>query len=1559
MCTERWLVKLCSGLPISILWKISRILDIRGTDIIFESSFVENGGDSLSSLALQSALRDIGIDLSFEAILTTKSIHELLNHAVSIAEKRGVVRSSKRKLSTERQWLEEYGSKRWRVQPTLESAKATRKRSIHSFLPEERFPLTDLQLVFVHSSLSRPERNIIQYYETHRHEDILQLKRAWHAVLESEPIFRMRFEVTETGGYMLETKQAHFQWIEAAVGTKKEYDEEVHKGDWEDNLKNGFPVNSFKVVRLKNKSTVIWRVHHALIDEYSRNLLLAKVRRRFGGYETTPGVSFGQFTAQLRLLQCQHRDVGVEYWTAQQSQLADAAATLLLPAPTKPPSAPLKHLELKVKVSELSVLCKKLNVTLATWYYAAWALVLSTHVDSDHVRFGAIFSGRAVALHGVQDTIGPTINSLPLHIHVNRKLSVGKWLGHIFQKITELSSVQWYSPDRTISQQFDTAVNIQLTTEIGDIESSTFGPVKPPFSTIISDVPLQVDIARNGKIRFSYHTDVYSPNQILNIAQMFTTTLTTLRNHANTLKDCLPSRLPDEQLYRLSHMGHWNVPTTREESINTDLVELFVKAARANPFGIAVSQGERYLTYSELEHNSSMISERLSQLINPDDVVCVHADRTINWIVAIYGVLKAGGVYCPLAEDVPLAIKNVNYQTARAKLFLVGTCGSKKSKPQTCDDCLSVEEILSHHPGNAIALPRENGTKPRPNAPAYLCFTSGSTGTPKGVLCRHRGLVAFQSDLEVRLNAQPNWKIAQVMSPNFDGSIHEIFSALSYGSELVLKNPVDPLAHLKAADAAILTPSVAKVLRAMDFPDLKILYLVGEAVSKAVCDAWATEKTVYNMYGPTEATCGATIKHLHARKSVTLGSPNKTTRIYILDENQQLTPLGVIGEICLAGVQVAVGYIGQPDETAKRFLPDTINPHFEEYMYRTGDRGFWSQSGELILLGRNDRQIKYRGFRLDMDDLESRMLQCYPGIKVAAVALKDKQLVAQIQPANINLREFCYQMKAHIPAYAIPQHILAVDEFPITAVGKLDYKKIAAHEYFAVRGDMRKDIEKPSERIVATAVRDILGVAASQTVDLDSTLANLGGHSLLYLRLSHRLSKLAGYTVPLRMILQAPSLRDLAEALDLQLSKHAPIGQASSNSFDESRLSPIELDWWEKYRIGQSSSFNVSYACEFGAGVDVKKLIDAWNTVLERHAILRSFYRPYLAAGVRRHYHQQPPRVKCVGAIYIDKEVHSSIDIREDCLIRVLVSPTRMLVIISHIICDLTTLRILLEEVAQAYIGHSLLSVRKTYSQIQWSIPNSSSHFPFWKEYLRNPEEKQFCIGRNAHRETWEGTSRVCHIAMGTYTRLRNLSIARKITMHQISIAAVALALQHQSADIDIILGAPYLNRNSEDDQNVVGLFLEPLPIRVKYRAGGSSSDSFLPEVQRSSHAALSHAVPWHQLLAYLEISPKFPNHPIFDVMVTFHDERDRMDFAVPDTRPIKTWSDGAKFKLMAEFTADRDDGLSLRLEYSTECFNCGDIKYVEALISIALGGLADEDSYECIQNKLRYLPKQ
>ncbi|KAF2647173.1 acetyl-CoA synthetase-like protein [Lophiostoma macrostomum CBS 122681] len=878
-------------------------------------------------------------------------------------------------------------------------------------------------------------------------------------------------------------------------------------------------------------------------------------------------------------------------------------------------------------------------------------------------------------------------------------------------------------------------------------------------------------------------------------------------------------------------------------------------------------------------------------------------------------------------------------------VFLTGSRVPDLDPPVTCQIHLSVEELLAAMtPCSADVneiIPVE-----RPEAGAYLCFTSGSSGHLKGVLCTHGSLVAFRKDHEVRLNDSLGRRIAQYMSPGFDGSIHEIFSALSYGATLVLRAPSqkNPFSHLGTADAAILTPSIAAMLDVNDYPRLRYAYFVGEPVSQRICDSWAGHKAVYNMYGPTETTCGATIKRLQTRRPVTLGSPNPSTRIYIMNDREQLSPLGMVGEIYLSGIQVAKGYIGRPKETESVFLPDTNLPHYGESMYRTGDRGYWNGDGELVLVGRSDRQIKLHGYRIDLNSLETH-LKSISGCIDAAIALRDDYLVAQIQPAYMDPAAFTKQLRDVIPAYSMPRYILPVASLPLTSAGKTDYRAIASHDYGGSHGPVAIP-ETFGARLVQEAIRNVFGLSPGAVINMTADLFHFGGTSIQQLALSHKLSQERKYDVPIGVLFDCSSLQELAESLE-SLDESTEGNHAAK--LGDLGVSPTEREWLHKYSHKDGSpAFNVHFACTIDAGIDAERLLESWNIILSRRRMLNSHYMIDADKCASIGYRGSPPRVREIGTVDAIQEINTLINPFQGPLIR-------------SVISSVTSRRS-----SSCSRKSDCCTIMSHSRPLRSRTPRPIGTHPhpmkiaFWKDHLSNYEMTEFSIGRIQGRSNWSGSSSFDEIPDNTLTSMKEFAQAHNCTMHQICLASVSLALQYRTAACDIVVGAPYLNRHSEEDQNVVGLFLEPLPIRIRYppTQHGSHEDeenvSFIEHVKLSSRDALAHAMPWDQLRTHLGHKAQLPNQSLLDVMVTYQEPEHVPLSGIAGLRPMSVVPGGAKFTLVAESTSSDMGGLMLRLEYSDECFGSKDITTLHKLIQIALQGIVGNREYRELREDLR-----
>lgn len=1530
---------------------VAGVLGVLPSSIDSSLTFLQHGGDSLALIRLQQLLKERNINLSTSIICSDATIAHLM-HLASQKNNLGDLHDTS-SLDRKRSLVE--GSSR-----AIKVPRRTQSPHCQSGIPlssySKCYAMTEMQSTLLYGSIQTPGTNVIYYSEYHLPENVASLKAAWRALTDTEPILRCSYTLDGAEARLVERTDWEFDWEECIVTDEECFQASArHQESTSHYFGSSFRVTTLQSNReIPGKSKVTWRVHHSLMDGYAHKLLLSRLESYLQHGTVYPGTPYVQFIAGLRALQATRKLKGDAFWTSVYKEHTNPATSIPFPSPdpaTTIPIDPFPVLEIEIDLLEISKQCKSVGITPSTLYHTAWALTMAHFTGSRDVCFGTVLCGRSLPIRGIETVIGPTFNTLPCHVKLDTSQTLLEQMRYVFGKLIALAEYQWTTPQNGFFRDFQTAINVQISPR--SLKKPTFFLDERPTSNICSNIPLQVEMSEKGQIRMHYNSKTFSQSCIKQLASSYKKAIYMIQDASIGTGKCLASLLGEAERGLLGELGNWNAQN--DALLASDLVSLFSRVAMANPSAVALCKGNANLTYADLDAQSSLVAQQISDLVPSGAVVCVHADRSINWIVAIYAVLKIGAVYCPLDETLPMDLRDQFYISSTACMFLVGSVDDNKKKPPNCDLCKSVEELLKTKHVPHLDLVH----KPSVESNAYLCFTSGSTGKPKGVMCRHRGLVAFQQDFTVRLQAQPGWKIAQFLSPSFDGSIHEIFSALSYGATLVLKDPKNPLDHLKQSDVTMLTPSVARVLRPHDFKQLKSVYLVGETVTPDVRDAWAAKTTLYNMYGPTEATCGATIKQLLPRESITLGRPVRATRIYILNKNLELIPNGTVGEVCLAGVQVAVGYINLPQETSKRFLPDPVNPHTGQLMYRTGDLGFWDERGELAFTGRCDREIKLRGFRIDMDSVEVQMLQASTEATSVAVTLGQEELVAQVCPESVDVAKLKKEIAKRMPSYALPYCILAVKSFPMTNAGKLDYNAIKKAASTVIRQDctpvsltLSRSSESLEEVFIAST-KEVLSTTPETKIGPDTDIIEFGATSMTLIALSQRLSRLLGRQIPIRLLLKCRTARNLACHFKENLNDEWNIGKR----LGEQGVAPIEEDWWHKYQVhSDTSAFNVNFVCKLSSLVDRDRLKQAWNTILARHKILRCRYRETFDSSIQRVYAEEPPTAKVMDYFDVSKAINTPFDLKKGDLIRVLICPSHMTVVISHIICDLTTLNILLKEVATVYGGQCPPHPTKHYDQTIWTTSPPKESLSFWSSYLDNAPTPSLFLQQRFKRHTWSGTSHFHNISDGIYSGMKSCTSVQKVTMQQLVLAATALALQDsQAAVCDITIGAPYLNRHSEQDQAVVGLFLEPLPIRVRYSAS-NLTDSYLHAVRAASCSALSHATSFRHLLSHLGTTIDYPNHPLFEAVVTFHDADRCPHLPIPGVQVIDTFTQGAKFKILMEFSVNQPDGLQLRIEYSSECFDNKRVLLIKQRVEMALECLISNIGFEETWRKLRGL---
>ncbi|KAI0456058.1 nonribosomal peptide synthase GliP-like protein [Xylaria acuta] len=1571
-------------------------------ELNLDLGFIANGGDSLRAATLATAYKCHGLSITIQTILVVQTLRQLLSNVTKNQSTDSPVQHTDilsfqgadgpldrgasfpfspvcLKDGPNHSTLNVCVSCSARIHlditPSLSGSDSVASTSSDAYplraLPGTATPsepigneaLTEMQLHFIHGTLRDPHKNVITHSETYYSEDIPVMKLAWQAVIESEPIFSQNI----FRGYVEGQDTPVFSWVESDIHEAVQHSDILNTPTYATSSFGAF----FTVTPLNAKidgrpvSKITWRVHHSLVDGYSAVLLLRKVLRLANGLDARPGPAFSVFLQNFRRYQESNQEIADRFWIKNANRLCTAKGNFMFPS-TGELQTEIRSTRSMVKIDistmhlRIDEVARELGVTRTAFFNAAWAISAGVYCDSDVIAFGTVCGGRTLPIPGVDEVVGPLVNTLPLVVRLDGPTSTKDLVLSVFRNLVALESFQWKSTqDMGLTTLIESALTVQFS--LPSFQGFKTCPLSRETSQD-SDFPLRIDVHGEGLIQFQYHEHRFTRDNVSRMALTFTNALEALLQGDKTVRSVIYGLRTEAGSSAILENSNCSI-TTMHSSIEEDLVTLFERQARKNPAGVALEKGSYSLTYEELDRDAGKVAQRLSHYIKPGEVVCVHSDRSFNWLIAVFGILKAGGVYCSLDQDMPAQLRSTVFSLSGARYFLVPDESQLPVTRESCPLAFSVSRTIAASTEPGICW--QHRVRALPASPAYVCFTSGSTGIPKGVVCRHESLVAFQSTLEVRLFAEPGRRIAQLMSVAFDGSIHEIFSALTYGATLVLPSGPDPFAHLKIVDSAILTPSLARVLNPLDFAKLKWAYFVGEPVPQAVCDQWAAHKQLYNMYGPTEGTCGATIKRLFPARRVTIGRPNPTTRVYILTSLGAPAPLGIIGEIYLAGIQIADGYIALPEQTQERFLHDSIWATGER-MYKTGDRGYWDENGEIVCLGRVDRQIKLRGYRVDLNDLEIRIADAYPLLDAVAVAQRGDSLVAMVQPMSLDVDELQSCLSSVLPHYAMPQVFIPVFELPMTSAGKIDYKKVSQAEPYGRLTSITVPRTK-SEKMVEEAFRSILKLDDDAEISLASSFLELGGHSLSQLQLLQRLSRDFGTKVSLQNIVERPTIRDLAEFLDAHpaVPKAArlcpPIGEAPAT--------PIENEWLQKYSsdIG-SSSFNVCFSCTFDIEkVDRGRLVLAWERVLSRHKLLSCKYQTDRHGIARRVQTKCPPRVQCVRNVDLWKEVNRPFDILKSNPCRVFVTDNRLLLVLSHIVADYTALALLLREASLIYNEvEELDKAPRSYAEatVWYKLPAEKS-LQYWSKTLGGLPRPSL-LGRHVDRANYGGTSALSWIDGSILNRCLDYTKTVCVTMQQLAIASVAACLDTNLTRTDMVVGVPYINREAIEDVTTFGLFLEPLPVRITFEeaqslAANNTKDSYIQSVRSSSQAALSNAIPWHQLLAHLGIKADYPNHPLFDIMVTVHDWRrspaavtSPLEMVAPGfDQPSFVWSGGAKFKLLCEFTILEQGELVMRLEYDPDCVTTEIIRTIQAKIPRALALLASDTRHSDIKNQL------
>jgi amino acid adenylation domain-containing protein len=598
----------------------------------------------------------------------------------------------------------------------------------------------------------------------------------------------------------------------------------------------------------------------------------------------------------------------------------------------------------------------------------------------------------------------------------------------------------------------------------------------------------------------------------------------------------------------LALLERWNATRVGRDEAAT-LVSLF-GAVGAGRDAVAVQFGDRELSFAEFERLARRVAGRLVELgVGRGSLVGVLCERSVELVAALHGVVMAGAAYVPLDPEYPP--DRLDYMVGETGMRVVLCQGRLSAMVERPDVTMVDLERLLAGPGDPDLKPAGVG----PDDLAYVIYTSGSTGRPKGVANAHRGVANRLSWMQERFGLGPGDVVLQKTPFSFDVSVWEFFWPLQVGARMVIAEPGghrDPAYLVQAivrhgVNTIHFVPSMLRLFlehpAAASCTSLRRVICSGEALSRDLQDrffAVLPDAELHNLYGPTEAAIDVTAWQCRpddSRRVVPIGAPIANTTIHILDDRLRAVPIGIAGELHIGGVQVAAGYVNQPELTAERFIPDPFDPPGR--LYKTGDLARWLPDGQVEYLGRLDHQIKLRGQRIELGEIEA-VLRQHPEIREAVVVARedrrgDEILVAYFTPSSdaspVLVEALRSELRRTLPEYMVPPHFVSVAAIPLTPSGKVDRKALPAPDFEAMStGTPHVAPRTPTESRIATIWADALGVAAP---GIDDNFFDLGGHSLTAAQLVNTLRSAFPVDVAMRHLFERPTIAGLAQIIDV------------------------------------------------------------------------------------------------------------------------------------------------------------------------------------------------------------------------------------------------------------------------------------------------------------------------------------------------------------------------------------------------------------------------------------------
>ncbi len=1266
----------------------------------------------------------------------------------------------------------------------------------------------------------------------------------------------------------------------------------------------------------ENEHILIIDCHHIISDGVSTGILLNDLMATYEDQELVePKIQYRDYVIwQLSDDRQEVVNKDKEYWV---NQFDEWPASLELPF-DYPKSEKTKKTGRQVqlqlnseKTKKLEDFAKEENTTLFIVLLTIYNLFLTKLSNQEEIVIGSSVSGRSHAdLDGV---VGAFINLLVLKNYPKGEKSFIDFLNEVSEKTVEAYDYQEYAYEDLLTtlknnnadrgSLFNVMFEYMRLDELGSYSKDlSIEKYNYDYDVTKFDFTLRAYELEGGlEITFEYNTTLFKETSIERFKKYFEKIIDEILLNPKTKIENI-TMLPNAEVDMLKNTFNDTKLSFDKES---SLVTILEKNVASHPDRIAISYQGETLTYKELDDKSNRVANYLMSGGVAPNVVGLLIDRSIDMIVGMWGALKVGAGYLPLDPNLPEERIRYMLNQSRATFLL-----THEEHLEAYSAYLPVQSIDSLEIFSQSVEKVDFNTEPKDLA--YCIFTSGSTGKPKGVMISHSNVINLVRGLEERVYKPYQDKVLRVAllaSYAFDASVQQIFGALLLGHSLYItsdetrkdgakllefynKNKIEVTdgtpTHLR-----LLVDSLEKDSK---LETLSSWLIAGETLSKELVSKFyanlGEQTQLYNFYGPTETCVDSTSykiipKEIENLASIPIGKPLPNERVYVTDNKGELVPIGVIGELCIAGDGLAQRYVGDQFLTTEKFNTEWISQ--ENRVYRTGDMVRWLPDGNLEFHGRKDSQVKIRGYRIELGEIE-KGLNTYSKIKHSVVLVKEsegeKHIVAYYQSSDkIKVSELREYLGKFLPDYMVPSYFAYVEKFGLTVSGKVDNKSLP--DYKTLHED--QNIVAPSndiEQKLVSFYAKILNVDKNK-VGSNSNFIELGGHSLKMVYLANNIKKEYSVKVSLKQIIENPTVKDLGNLVAQSVTvDHLQIPVSELREYYPLSSSQKRMYFAHEYNK-ESLSYNVPTAITLKGNLDKEKLESSFVELINRHDSLRTEFviiNGELSQRVLSEVNFSMNHLvydKDLGGIV--KNFIEPFNLSEAPILRVglvKISKEEHLLIIDshHIISDEVTSNIILKELFSIYNGDKLPDLRIQYKDfVMWqNQKEQQKEIKIHKKYWLDKFSKQAPVLELPYdyprtvKNADNGGNLLIKIDGDKVEKLKKIAQDEGLTLYNLYLSMYNVLLYKLSNQEDIVIGTPVAGRPHHDLESIAGVFINTLAIRNQFQ-GSVTFKEFAKQVQKGSITDLDHQLcPYEDLVDELNLERSLTRNPLFDVSFNF-----------------------------------------------------------------------------------------